>query len=560
MNTSEDKTTEIIAMGKNLLRISRYPEALDAFDNALRIDPKNIDAWRLKGLVLRYLERYEDELYALDKALEIDPQNAEIWLIKGLALGNQRKNTEAVDALNKALKIDPKNANTWEFKGRILNNLGRYDEALEAIDQALKISPNHKDAWQSKNQVLRNMRRVEENDSISQACIPERFSIGQNLDWEASPIPVTLYVELPFWIMVPDCLQEVVINDCRFDVEIKDNYIEKYACAFGESRSNCIYIGPPESWQSNPDLEKFTKEGNVPIMDRKCKTVLCIHSACNKDVLTAAGRESTRSREAHFYLGAFCEAHLEVINHLIQHYRLSTYDFFPYEVSPWDVPIWFVGSEVGIARVILQNYAAWDEKPAMYKTITASGPNERYELIKAHELQSALSLEPSAGEYELLDASNFMERGDYSGAVRRITTAIEVQLESVLRQELLKIYPVAEVEEKLKDSENDFPGRRRQYQKLSGRKLSAEQEEDLESIRTLRHSIVHNAYRISLNERELAQRAVDTGRWIFNWLENQPTREDIRGKRIAKRSLGRRLMLFSAKITPHGVIVYNQPH
>jgi len=390
-------------------------------------------------------------------------------------------------------------------------------------------------------------------ESLRRMPIPEKYCVGQELDWGASSVPVDLYVELPFWIIVPDCLQDVKVRGHTFNVEIKDSYIEKYAGAVSDSRLNCVYIGPPKPDQPSPELENFIKEGHVPVMDRKCKTVLRIHSACNKDVLIAAKPEDKRSRSAGLYLESFCEAHLEVINHLVQHYRLSTYDYFAYEVSPWDVPIWLVGSEVGAVRVVLLNYAAWDEKPIIY---TTGGSCERYKLIDETELQSAMSAEPNSGEYELLDALNFMERGDYSGAVRRATTAIEAQLESALRQELLKIHPVTEVEKKLKASENDFPGRLRQYQKLSRRKLSAAQEKELETIRTLRHSIVHNAYRIPLEERERAQEAVDTGRWIFNWIENQPTRKDIRGKRIAKRSLGRHISLFSAEITPTAVIVH----
>jgi len=134
--------------------------------------------------------------------------------------------------------------------------------------------------------------------------------------------------------------------------------------------------------------------------------------------------------------------------------------------------------------------------------------------------------------------------------------AIEAQLESVLRQELLKIHPVAEAEKKVKASENDFWGRLRQYQKLSGRKMPVFYEEELRTTRTLRHSIVHDAYRISFSRQEQAKRAVDTGRWIFDWLENQPTRTDVREKRIAKRSLGSYFSLFSTEITPTGVIVH----
>ena len=389
-------------------------------------------------------------------------------------------------------------------------------------------------------------------DSTSQTSLPREYWVGQDLDWEAASIPTILFVELPFWLMVPNCSQEIEVNGCKFKVDIRDDYIELRAGLICDSRFSCIYIGSPEV---NPKLfkqtEKRQKKNNVPVMPRKCKTVLRIYSACNKDVLAVAQQSHMRS-SAHFYLRSFCEAHIPIINHILQHYRLSTYDYFPYEVGLWDVPVWFVKSEEGNVRIVLLNYADWDEKPIL----SANGRSEKYQLIEATKLQSAMTSEPSAGEYELLDALNLMERGDYSGAVRRITTAIEVQLESVLRQELLKKYAVTEVEKRLKESENDFPGRLRQYEKLSKRALSAVLCEELDTTRNLRHLIVHDALRIPFHQRGQAQEAVDTGRWIFNWIENQPSKIDVREKHIGKRSLGRSLGLFQAEITSTGVIVH----
>jgi hypothetical protein len=383
--------------------------------------------------------------------------------------------------------------------------------------------------------------------------IPQKYWIGEELDWEAPSISVDLRVELPFWIMVPDCVQDVDVNGYKFSIEIKDSYVELYAVVVFDSRISCVYFGPPK--KLDPEFKKALKKSRAPVLSRKCKTVLLIHSACNKDVLTAATQEDKRSRSAQLYLRSFCAAHIEVVNRLIQKYRLSTYDLFSYEVSPWDVPIWFIGSGDDALRIVLQDYSAWDEKPVIYTSMT-DNKGERYKLIDAAELQSAMSAEASAGEYELLDALNFIERGDYSGAVRSITTAIEAQLESVLRQELLKIHPVAKAEKKLKASENAFWVRLSQYQTLSGRKMPAFFEEDLKTTRTLRHSIVHDAYRISFSRQWQAKRAVDTGRWIFNWLENQSTRTDVREKRISKRSLGSYVSLFTTEITPTGVIVH----
>jgi hypothetical protein len=128
-----------------------------------------------------------------------------------------------------------------------------------------------------------------------------------------------------------------------------------------------------------------------------------------------------------------------------------------------------------------------------------------------------------------------------------------------LRQELLKKHPKEEAEKLLRDTENDFPGRFRQYLKLSRRKLPHGLDKELDMTRALRHSIVHDGKRIPFNEHGRAQRSVDTGRWIFDWLENQPARFDVREKKIGKRSLGRHFSLYYSEITPAGVVVHKPP-
>jgi len=392
--------------------------------------------------------------------------------------------------------------------------------------------------------------------SVEEKAIPDSYWIGQELDWQTSTVPVELHVELPYWLMVPDCTQNVEVNGHTFLVDIRDDYVELYFDVVGDSKSTCLYTGPPQ--EPRPDVQKAIEKSKAPTMSRKCKTVLLIHSECNKDVLAASAEKDQRKRSAYCYLQSFCEAHFDVVNRLIQQYRLSTYDYFAYELSPWDIPIWFVRSGADAVRITLQEYATWDKKPVIVDN-ASGGKKERYKLIDPSGLQAGLAIQPSAGEFELLDALNFMERGDYSGAVRRITTAIEAQTEFALRQELLKKHPLPDVDKKLKASENDFPGRLRQYQKLSGRKLNNALAKELDVTRTLRHSIVHSGKRIAFNERGQAENSVVKGRWIFNWLEDQPARRDLREKKIGMRSLGRHFSLYSAEITPAGVAVH-KPH
>ncbi len=390
------------------------------------------------------------------------------------------------------------------------------------------------------------------------AVLPKSFFIGQDLKWSARLIDVSLWAELPFWLMVNNTTLPVTVEGHAFQVAIHDNYFELFGGQLSDSKNTVIYRGPLKKLD---DLSKAiqdlrTQHPTLPLMWRKCKTVVKIATRCNQDVWEkATSVPNKRSWSVSQYLAVLCQAHFPVLNKLIQTYRLATYDYFGFEVAPWDVPQWLIERNSNCITAFLQPYRAWDIKPpVLHKQHERPVP---YQLLDAQALASAVSKNATAGEYELLDALNFMERGDYSDAVRRITTAIEVIVAAVVGKEIESRNSKASAEQFLKNTKMDFPKRLQKYEQITGRKLPAGLARELKETRQMRNRIVHGGYRISQGERGRAQRSVDTGRWLFDWIENDHARKKVREGRIAFRSLGRDLSdgTFTSTIQPDGVVV-----
>jgi hypothetical protein len=414
--------------------------------------------------------------------------------------------------------------------------------------------------------------------------VPSRFFIDEEINWDAPWVDVSLWVELPFWLMVEDTTVNVEVGGHNFETSIHEHYFELHAGIISDCKQGVLYQGPPKkNAELSADIRNVLTRPDAHALWRKSKTVLKIKSRCNEHVWNTRNQANDAFKNTKhpmalkkaidLYLAELCRAHIPVVNKLVQQYRLATYDYFAYEVSPWDASFWLIEKNAKSVRIGLVPYREWDIIPRgfaqpLHKIIeTAKAgrkvdpPSIPYRLIEKSELQNDMSFVAGPGELELLDSLNLMERGDYSGAVRRVTTALEVIVENVVSRAIESAQGKTIALKFLKDTEKNFRHRVRKYEELSGRTLSNVLSKEMFATRNLRHRIVHRGYRIGPGERGSAQKAVDTGRWTYNWFENDKKRSDVREKKIAYRGLGRDLTVgvFPTRITPEGVVVSKIP-
>src|SRR6266516_4309679 len=69
--------------GKMSQLAKHHSEILDAYEQALQLDPTDAYAYTLKGDVLYDLERYEEALLAYEQAIRLDPENPYSYIFQG---------------------------------------------------------------------------------------------------------------------------------------------------------------------------------------------------------------------------------------------------------------------------------------------------------------------------------------------------------------------------------------------------------------------------------------------------------------------------------------------
>ena len=168
----EDTANDWYKKGQSLIATGfgyNIDEALEAFDNAIQIEPQNIDAWLGKAKSLAYMDEKNESLEAFRNILNLtnetikeNPEDTSAWQSKGIALASLGREAEATDAfersielLNQSLLNDPKDAEAWWLKAENLELLGRSDSALEAYDKVIELNSSEAvGAWLRKSDIF----------------------------------------------------------------------------------------------------------------------------------------------------------------------------------------------------------------------------------------------------------------------------------------------------------------------------------------------------------------------------------------------------------------------
>jgi len=130
---------KLFKKGVNLMADERLEDAVEVFEQALRIDPDNIETLMKLGYARFHLDDHSESLKVYDRILDIDVTNPEAWNLKGLVHYEQKKYAKALDAVEKAVESDPIYGMAWYNRGCYQSLLNQVPEALDSLKRSIEI-------------------------------------------------------------------------------------------------------------------------------------------------------------------------------------------------------------------------------------------------------------------------------------------------------------------------------------------------------------------------------------------------------------------------------------
>jgi len=135
--------------------------ALADYNKAIALDPTDDSAYYNRGLLYSSLNRYDLEMADYGKAITINPNNVYALNNRGIAYANAKQYDLALADYNKAITVDPNNAYAYDNRGNAYFELRQYQQALADYDESIRLDPSNKSAYQNRGQVKSVFKQYE---------------------------------------------------------------------------------------------------------------------------------------------------------------------------------------------------------------------------------------------------------------------------------------------------------------------------------------------------------------------------------------------------------------
>jgi tetratricopeptide (TPR) repeat protein len=198
--------------GRALSGLGDYSSAVKIFQDLIGEDNSSIEVWLEKAHALYGLGQLDEARIAFDEVIRLSPKNIEALNWKGKVLGDiissrrgsktREDYSEAFQCWEQSIKLNPQNPMGFAFKGMKLSELGEYQEArecYEAVDNIIPDNPlikmqmgrvegiieteeNYKDSLKNyRTELLEGSKRLVSDTTTYLAGLLRDFRFGLNM-------------------------------------------------------------------------------------------------------------------------------------------------------------------------------------------------------------------------------------------------------------------------------------------------------------------------------------------------------------------------------------------
>jgi tetratricopeptide (TPR) repeat protein len=142
--------------------LGKLEEAEKDMDRVVALRPTS-DSYSNRGAMRSQRRRFVEAMEDYQKALELDPKNAGVYYNIGILKAREGKPAEALDPYRKAIELGRLQADGYIALAKALNKLRCFKEGEEAATKALELAPGSGTAYSDRGQARAEQGRLAES-------------------------------------------------------------------------------------------------------------------------------------------------------------------------------------------------------------------------------------------------------------------------------------------------------------------------------------------------------------------------------------------------------------
>ncbi len=194
----------LYALGYYQFQSQQYDQARGAFDQLIRLYPRDTSFYHYRALTHLYTANYEAAEKDFKQALALDPANETTWNDLGYLYYQWGKLIEAAAALERSITIRPSRT-AWYYKALLAYEQNDPAKARENLQKALQLDPQYPNALRLKATFLTEDKKYPEAAQIYESLLKtSEIEDGDFVDWGLLYYRQKKYEDALYYFTLPD--------------------------------------------------------------------------------------------------------------------------------------------------------------------------------------------------------------------------------------------------------------------------------------------------------------------------------------------------------------------
>ncbi len=125
--------------GTSYARLGQHQIAIKDFDEAIRLDPQYVLAYNNRGIAYATLGEFERSIQDFDETIRLEPYHTSAYNNRGTSYYQLGQFQLAINDYNEAIRLNPENAQNYAFRAQLYTILNMDVEAEQDFDSAVRL-------------------------------------------------------------------------------------------------------------------------------------------------------------------------------------------------------------------------------------------------------------------------------------------------------------------------------------------------------------------------------------------------------------------------------------